>query len=293
MAATKEISLCELTRKLEVTPPYLSLEDITQHPNREIVARVRPEQPMYRESGAIAACEVGRHLALLGSISLAQQNPSSSRHFYLATSARLTNLHKNAQPGSDLVASVTSASLDRKTGNAACIIRQTDNDERALYELNTNYQVLSERLFSRMFKQHYCEQPLNIEPPSVYGMRDTLEIDEQTRSFCSTQPMTVESGQCLGHFPNYPCLPVAILMGRLGRVAGALFQYRAQGEIAQRYCVLSADIEANRLAFAGEQLRFEATFIDRKATVEEYSCKVTNLPGDLFAEMRVRMESQS
>ncbi|MEM7098392.1 MAG: hypothetical protein AAF541_09065 [Pseudomonadota bacterium] len=278
---------CTLNQQLEVTQPYLALDQVHVTTDGQVAGSLQPEQPMYQEAGGIAASEVGRHLAILGSIALAQRNPKPGRHFYLATSAELVNL----QPISDLSrmtlqATATACEFNGKTACSVCEIRTPELG--VLYLLNTTYQVLSERLFCRMFAHHRFTEPV-VMAGSPYAMVEGLDIERSDDSHCRSRVMTVEPAQCLGHFAEYPSLPVAILMGRLGRVAGHLFLHR-RGSPEGRYHVMRGDMQAHQLAFAGERLRFSASIAEviREGS-ERFHCTVENEDGVIFGELALTL----
>jgi 3-hydroxymyristoyl/3-hydroxydecanoyl-(acyl carrier protein) dehydratase len=94
---------------------------------------------------------------------------------------------------------------------------------------------------------------------------------------------------CNGHFAEVPLLPVAIVMGSLSQVAGALF-LALNGKLT-RYRVLSADIAAHRFAEAGKALFLTASLAEIREQVLTFKCEATTM-GGLVGEMSISLASE-
>ena len=285
MASITQLSACDLKKSLEVIHPYLALKQVIDYGDGKLSAQINPEQPLYQEDAIIAASEVGRHLALLGAIAVSRQNPKTGRHFYLATDAELKTLCEPQAHNIALLGIAEESTLEGKTASARCLIVDRANPSRVLYELTTEYQILSERLFARMFKQHFDKHPhVHESGHSPYARHQPIAVETLTDDYCCSPPTLVKAEECLGHFPNYPSLPVAILMGRLAQMASRLLSERVPG--AKHYKLLEASIKANQLAFAGQHLRFEAHHEGSSGDLHTFKCRVMNNDDVTFGEMR-------
>ena len=77
----------EIFARTPLRPPYFAFTEVAVTNGEEIIGRLTPEQPMEAEAGEIAAAEVGRHLAILGSV--AASRLLEGPHYLLATQAHL------------------------------------------------------------------------------------------------------------------------------------------------------------------------------------------------------------
>ncbi len=291
MSLEKELTACELSQALEVTAPYLRLRNVTEHKNGHIHALIVPDQPRYREGGNIAASEVGRHLALLGAIAISRKNHRSGRHYYLATAASLKG-STSTDPVEDrlnegLTGIAYNADINSKAATAQCSLVSRQDHAQRLFELETEYQIISERAFSRMFKEQYDDSSPMPSGYSPYSELDALTIETLDFEHCSSASMFVNASECAGHFPNYPCLPVAILMGRLSRVAAKLYAHRTGSQ--NKYRVVNAEISAQKLAFAGQQLRFTARYESTHDLGQKFYCQVCDDLGEVFGDMQLTL----
>ena len=84
----------------------------------------------------------------------------------------------------------------------------------------------------------------------------------------------------------YPCLPVAVLMHSLSTLCGEAL--RARWSDATQYRMRCAEICADRLAFAGEGLRFEARYSGHG---DGYEATARLLDGSLIGTMKIELES--
>jgi len=278
---------------LEVTAPYLAFSELTQVDTGVWRTELTPEQPRHNELGVIPACEVGRHLALLGAAATALQNPASGKHFYLATTATIEN-HSSIGDASSatLIAQGKQLGIQGKQAMASATLHTPMGEH--LFSLSIGYQIISSRVFERMFKAHLrldapTETPLDTR--SVYARPLEIEAESlSTQSFVS-HPYEVLTEHCAGHFPNYPCLPVAILMGHMARSAGAVLSAQL-GVVDLKYRVVHGDIIAQQLAFAGSRVRFEANSIDYQAPFARFDCRALDSEGKAYGEMIITLEHE-
>jgi 3-hydroxymyristoyl/3-hydroxydecanoyl-(acyl carrier protein) dehydratase len=90
---------------------------------------------------------------------------------------------------------------------------------------------------------------------------------------------------CAGHFPLYPAMPIALLMHGLSTLCGGMLGAQAGAEVP--YTVERAEVSAERLAFAGESLTFEARRVDEDAERTTFEASATLHSGETAGEMRL------
>lgn len=85
---------------------------------------------------------------------------------------------------------------------------------------------------------------------------------------------------CVGHFHDDPALPVAVLMDRVNRLATTPSCTRGQ-------------IDAEHLAFAGQDLVFSVKFGGMEGNLAHYEGYVRSVEGDVFAQTTFRYTTES
>lgn len=81
----------------------------------------------------------------------------------------------------------------------------------------------------------------------------------------------------------YPALPIAILMHTLSSLCGEAM--RARREDSPRYRLQRAEVHADRLAFAGERLEFDARHVGAAQHGEQYEARVHDAAGQLLGRL--------
>lgn len=256
-----------------------------------VTSTVAAEHPMLAEAGPIAAAEAGRHLAILGSCAAAMNNPTRARHYYLAREAYLERANSALVAPSLLTCNAEADFADKRTARANCAIFARDEK---LFTLDVSYSVLSEALFTRFYGKHGSEvrndvrdnvTPLQRVNP--YRSTNPLEILESDDSKLRASLGVITKEMCAGHFPGYPCLPVAALMHCLSNAAGALFLQRT-GE--RGYVVQIAEVAARELAFAGTSLQLEASYVGGHARGEKFNVRAVSDAGAVIGELGIVLE---
>lgn len=252
-----------------VTKPYFALTNFQQLNDGILQAEVTVENLSSSESTLISGAEAGRHLAILGSCVLALENPLDSKHYYLANKAVLKRAKKvkenthtaNPQPiVLILQAKVVSLQLDQKFGSVEAKILTQNGD--LIFTLNVSYQVLKADLFQKLFKRGYTEIPLTIQENPYTQISNFNDVQYQANI------LTADIGRicptkCIGHFDNYPALPIAILCGSLAKL-GAMHLKLMLNNDKIVYALREVTMSASRLAFAGEMVYIESNFICEK-----------------------------
>ena len=275
-AAHSAPSAASLAKLIEVREPYLALQDLASSQPGYVTARVWPEQPVDLEISEISAAEAGRHLAILGSIASAMLRPDpSKRVYYLAERAVMTAsdapAHRTDAP-LRLEARCTESSARRAT--ADCQIYGTDGRPR--FHLDVAYTLVPEKVFQRLFAAHrfdmrrnglrsaqtLSEEAIREQRRNPYCRRLDLETIELTETRVRARLSMVPAEACAGHFPQYPALPVAVLMEALCNAGGQLLRKHFASP-ALRYRVLHGDTIASKLVFAGQSIVVEGELLER------------------------------
>jgi hypothetical protein len=241
----------DVLARICVEPPYLRLERVEPYGPRAACAWVTFESPPGHEHGPLASAEIGRHLAILGSCALSRQRDSTGPHdYYLARAAVLERFSVLPEPGAPcfLTAEATSENTVKARLYAGRAVAAT---------LTCDYQVLSSRLFARLFR-HHRQPETPASNPDVYAHPLTLRCEWDERS-ASGHLGAVLPGMCAGHFREYPALPVARLMDAIHRLA---CEHLTRVH-ARPFRLLTCRVAAERLAFAGTDLVFSVRLLER------------------------------
>jgi len=282
-------SVCsEITDLIEVSHPYFSLKNLSVVGDA-VQADVPVEHPMGNERGVIAAAEVGRHLAILGSCALAHVNNIKKKHFYLASDAMIRNLHDGVIENASLPlkAEARTISLEKRKGSAVATI--TDTKGIPLYELQTNYHIMKPNLFEKLYQSRRYTESACVTAKNPYLSEFSFSNVSYNDDCMSAVLGPLGPEQCSGHFLNYPCIPVAILMHALSNAAGMLLAH-TQNRPKSPYRVLSADVIADQFAFAGEEVFIDVVQEDQSASNSfVFRCSAMNGDSTRFGYMDLRL----
>lgn len=259
----------DLNQLIEVTYPYNSLKDIHTE-DRTVTATFEQELFDNSQIAGITLAEAGRHIAILGSLAVANINPVKDKHFYLASKATLRRVHD--RPCEDVLYKgvMTAKEFNRKNGLAEGAIY--DQQGEVLYTATVQYSVLTVQLFERFFAK-YKSATFKSEGFSPYGdvvnLYDmNLCVDSSSASLGEVKPEW-----CLGHFDHYPALPVAQISQGLMNLAAA--QNKLISNKDKKYCIKEVNMDAESFIFAGQKLSFSSDYnnaqncFDTKAYTEE------------------------
>jgi hypothetical protein len=251
----------QLLSRIEVSAPYLALREVQVDADHVVSATVDREYAMGLEAGVISVAEAGRHLAILGSLAAASQQPTDERHFYLAHRAHIVSFPAQAdrdQSGYALRA-VARAQLQRRAATAETRLTLPNGDP--LFAMTVHYKMLSDRIFRRLmpFTNDFDSMPIPVRDAPVLTPDDVRRhSDNEVRA-----ELTVDARDCAGHFAGCPALPVAKLMHALALLSGATLRPNDSRSHAATYVALQAEIGADQLAFAGQRLELRAVLESR------------------------------
>ena len=239
------VDIPDLLRRICVRPPYFALSSLRFN-DGILSATAVAERAASLEVGPMQACDISRHAAICGLSAVALGMEDDDRRFYLAQDATYTGFENTAPYGS--VVSFEAAVVEQNKRQATAEITVTA-DGRLLAQLSVTYTLMNEGSFRRLFRSkhvptfsglHFDRMP---DPP--VGVFST----EANKTTLMLERVPVEA--CAGHFEQFPAMPVAVLMGQLGLVAGL--------EYGAPYWVEAATMSAGEFCWAGETARFEVT----------------------------------
>jgi acyl transferase domain-containing protein/acyl carrier protein len=250
----------DLRARICVEAPYEALEHLTVDGD-EVRAEVTPV--VLDPSVAVSAAELGRHLAILGSMACATLLPSTERHCYPVHVAELEldDVDGPAVPRARLRA--RPVSLDRAAGRAVAETELTDLSGRRLGRMRVGYHVMRMDLFRELF----AARAIPATPvPDPYGREPHLEVVRAADGVLVASLPPVSPADCPGHFAGLPALPVSIL-GRavFGAVLAAARTF--DGEVDAR--LTRCRLETFRFVWAGEAPTLHVT-----RSPEGWACEV-------------------
>jgi hypothetical protein len=261
----------DLSRRICVAPPYFALTHVQYQ--EHLTAVVRAETKPQLEVGPMTAAEIGRHSAIAGLSSVALGRTDSRRHYYLARSAECVFYPSSASFGSAIRLRASGEMQGQRDAEARIL---TLADGRPLARLVVRYSVLPEAVFARMFAK---QQRNNLATPLLGHYNDYSHIQSESNGRGRLEQ--VQASSCSGHFPNYPALPVAVLMGQLIRLAGQ--------ELGCPYRVWAARVEASALAWADQDVALTASQLHTSGRLRVYNC-TAHVQSQLIGRMELSLE---
>jgi hypothetical protein len=256
LVEVNEFKLTELRKLIAVTEPYYALSNLHQHD--DVLAATLPlQQTNHLEPFGMGIPEIGRHMAILGSLALANANPVKEKHYYLATHAIVERMHNKPGSGGNYFGKVKVVQFNKRTGQ---ITGELFNNFGELYcTIEVTYSVLHELVFNRMFAKEGQTTNDNIQinpyanPSTLYNLKLGIE-----NSFASLG--TIQKEHCVGHFKNFPALPIARLGGALTSLSGLHYNFIRNS--TDRYCIRKAEIHAKTFVFAGRNIELFSQIVE-------------------------------
>lgn len=305
-ALQEQSSLVDVTARaldrISVRAPYFDLRDMAADDDGTVRALVPVAPPLHPETGLMAATQVARHLAILGSCAVALQSPDADRRHYLATRAhflRTANLAEGDGRWDDrirgvalLEAEASGSWIDRRS--ARSLVKLYGPDGQLSHALDVHYTVMAPRMFARLMP------PIDPEvlrddstgaatvPGRAGGGVERFDVRDATDGDglivdCGSVPVDM----CAGHFPSYPAAPVTLVMGQLARAAGiAMNRHLGFGDLT--YSIDEARVVASRLGRAGQRLTLRARY-DRRVGGSHLLIATAEADGEMIGEMELTL----
>lgn len=256
-----------LKNLIKVKEPYYALKNLHRN-NKALVAEFNTELRDHDEVNSMSLAEIGRHLAILGSIAMADANPKKEQHYYLATNAEFTKVCKHPFSDTYLQASMQVTEFNRKSGIAVGYL-MTLNGEK-LFKASVKYLTISSTLFDRLFSNNKQLTRFDENNNPFHTSTPLHELNLQP-SVSTAFVKKISTADCNGHFDDYPALPVARIGDALTTLAGMHFNEWLNKN--KKYSFTKACIRADSFVFAGSELSISSSRI-----VENESPEL----GDLF-----------
>lgn len=273
----------DIVENIGVTAPYYALQNLSVTDD-EVKAEIPVEQPMDDEYGVISGAEVGRHLAVLGACALARSS-NKEKHYYIVKSAVLKNIYEGEVRDSNLIGAAKTLTIDKKSGSISSVL--SCRDGIPLFTLDATYLIMKAPLFEKLFraKRQLFDGGQYNPYRKAFPLRDIKCID----GIAEARLGPLEPKDCNGHFISYPCIPVAIIMHGLSRLAGRLLSKIVGVEHAP-YRGMYADVNATHFAFAGETVHMVVKYSCRKGYEYEFFCEALSETGVTYGSMTARLE---
>ena len=254
-------SVCD---RIALRAPYFSFLDLERQSDAAVRGTFSVEHRTGHERGPVAAAELVRHLATLGSCAAVLEG-SATPTYYLGTKGRLKLLRNTRRPREDgmFQASAEVLQQDRKSLIAQSILSGHD----FLAHFRCEYQVLPEPVFARTFK-HYRAGPVPDPDDSPYKEPIELDFEPPRQKSLTAHSRPVSSNRFAGHFFEYPAWPASIYAETVSRVVGRLLHHMLDKEI--EYSVVRLDIDALRLISAAESVSFHVTCVSASKVLSHY-----------------------
>ena len=255
------LSVDQVLQRICVRPPYFALSD-TFLAGTTFGALVTAEAPAYLELGPMTAAELGRHAAIAGVCHTALSQTDDKRRYYLAQEAECRYFASTLPYGTPIRLQ-TELSWSNKRESRVTVKATAEGMVVAGFEIS--YTILTEPTFERLFRSRLQATPLRANPYGQLLQKTYTRGADWAEQIIDAIPVSA----CVGHFDNYPALPVAVLMGQLSYLAGQMV-----AEKAQPFRVIRGSVRATDLAWAGETVRFRVERAETLDGVQRFTCSV-------------------
>lgn len=244
-----------LLDRIGITRPYFALDAIAVEGER-FEANAVAEAPAHFEQGPMTAAEIGRHAAITGQCSVALAQRDDRQRYFLANAAECSYLPNDVPYGTPLRFSSTLSALEKRRATSQVLVTALG---QPVAEIEVNYTILPQVTFERLFRTR--RQPT---PPSPNPYGQLLSERYERGSDWTESVIEVPRSHCVGHFDDYPALPVAMVMGQLSYLAGQL--------MGTPYRVTRGSVRARDLCWAGETIRFFARRYASEGSLHHFLC---------------------
>lgn len=255
MTLTSSYRINDIRDKIMVKEPYFALHNAHVDQNGKAYAEVKNEYLYTHEGGPVGPGEFGRHLAILGSLALAQMYDYSQPHFFLSSFAEINRCHNEMYDDDQLFFYCEPVTYEKRKGEVYG--HATDSQGNAIYFGKIQYVPVSRQVFHKLhgyyrvpgFDTNYLIHP--------YKYRKDLMHKTFIGGKASAIYGIVNKEECVGHFEDYPCLPVAVIGNLLTSLGMDLFLNTTSDEY-DKAIVTSLKINATKMIFHGSFLIIDA-----------------------------------
>ena len=266
--ALRYINNSDLLELLCVTPPYFALEDIyIDDQNKQLSATIQLEQPLGKECGPISTSEAGRHLAIAGQSHIAIY--TENKTYCVVEKAEVARLDSDyTDKKFDIITKILS--LNKR--NAIVIASLYTTQKKLVYEFVLTYIMIPSKVFARKYKSIYVEQSVNING-NPYLASPTLNTVSVTDTSLLSKVQPLQPFQCAGHFPNFPFVPIAILMQAVLISIGNLLSKQYSDPI---FTLLEATMDAYHLVPANADIEIFTEIIQCTDLLLTINCQISS-----------------
>lgn len=261
----EQIDTNYILERVGVQPPYFALKNLKfDKENGTISGEVPIEQYSEMEHSPITAAESGRHLAILGCCLLSLVNTEKGKFYYLASSAIYKSYFTSDAIDTKFLLGYASGNFTKKReGNAKAQLKTVN--QKLLCDLDVSYHIFPERIFQRFFSQHKhepikCAKKFN--PYKNIPNFTSIQTSNENKTLKATLN-NLSPENCLGHFPMYSAIPIAIMAHHLVSASGQLLK-KLTNINDLRYYVEQVKLSAPYLCFVNENLNLQINFSENK-----------------------------
>jgi hypothetical protein len=263
--------------------PYFAFLDLERQSDVGIRGTFAAEHCTGNERGPVAAAELIRHLATLGSCA-AVVNGVTAPAYYLGTKGRLKLLRN--PPAREQGGIFLAVSEVLGHGRKSLVAQSVASGKDMLAHFHCEYQVLPEPVFARTFK-HYRTEPVQNPGSSPYREPIALDFESPQQLSLTARSRPLPGDRFAGHFTDYPAWPASVYAETVSRVASRLLQHMLDREVD--YSVVRMDIDAMRLISASESVSFHINCVSASQLLSHYVFSSEIRCGDTVAAM-IEME---
>ncbi|MCJ1371066.1 hypothetical protein MMC20_002281 [Loxospora ochrophaea] len=287
---------------IDVTPPYFALRNLSllsqpSSTNFPVIcgnfSREQASPP--QNANPFCSSELGRHLAILGTVAAAYSNPVKAKHYYLALDAIAEFEHFSLSQELLARALITSAVWEKN--HVSCEIKAFTPKGKFIGRLKVFYAVMTELQLLKIAKSVDQRRVLGTtwQPgePSPYENPIMLRMIKILSPNLATAVISLHNIRSMaGHFSVKAAAPIAILSSNGTILCRQLLDNRQE----KRWLEKKTWVQCQRLAIAGEMLEVRA----KQLNGEEYSHQVefwdeqgkrVGIINYLFVELDIDKES--
>ncbi|MEM7321807.1 MAG: hypothetical protein AAF531_01875 [Actinomycetota bacterium] len=249
------VSTEEIFSRIDVTPPYYALRDVTRNDDGTVEASASRIQDLGQQVGPITAADAARHMAIMGSVGAGLDNPEPDRHMYLAYDAEFRRARERPpEDATEFRLSARHTWINAGTAQSTIVLRTDDG--APINSLSVYYMVLKRDDFFFFFGDNQRETDESTDPyADAVGLSD-VEIEGKILR-ATLGEITPEL--CPGHFKGLPAMPVAYLMSNVLDANATLLKSVLNADTLS-FAVREGSVRAEALAFVGERVDVEVEF---------------------------------
>ena len=264
--AMSEKNLEKLYHHIPFRPPYFAIEHYWL--DREIMYGVfLCQKQAIPELPGICEAEVIRHMSVLGSLCIANAYPLKHKHFYLLESV-ITE--KVTVADRECLAYLGKGYLKQLTNNVVIIEAVLMEPNCAVLErCLLQYAVFAEHSFKDKFQDKFVPTK-NISLTNPYESSIKLKEIEQIEHFMTASFGNINEYDCLGHFSDYPILPLSSVIDGLTNLSIKLIKQVKKGK--KTYTIKWSKADCNFHFGVGDKVDLYA-MIDKSSGIGEFHIK--------------------